>query len=1316
MATKINVLHSAIALALSGVLIGCGGSSEKKIPDVLSCEAPQVLNDNGSSCITPEPEPAPEPAPEPSVKPTDSQGVIYYLREDGIYDDWIIHAWNNTDCNAYADFEDDAGTDWNTGLTPTGVDENYGAYWLFDTKAEATCANFILHKGSDKDPDDNDHQLSLSDNRSSFIVSQIGVFESHEDVTTEAPFALTNASAHWLDQQTIVWQGSADNAVMVHSVSADLDESFVVTSDNSIALTPISLTDEQKARVPHLSQWSAFQLDATLEQTKSLLKQQLIFAALNEENQPSQATFIQTAKVLDAVYTSGTNDADEQEYGATFDGDSLAVSVWAPTASLVNLKVFDADKNLIATHEMTEDGATGRWLYTHNNASQTNYDRLFYRFETRVYHPLTKKVETLEATDPYSVSLSTNGEYSQFVSLSDEDLTPENWDTHLIPTIENIEDAVLLEGHIRDFSIRDESTSIEHRGKYLAFAEDSTVPVEHLKGLANAGVTHFHMLPTNDIATIEEDTTKQASLAMRVEELCELQSSNAICTEAQPDATLLEVLQGYDVSTDHAQTLIDSIRGIDGFNWGYDPHHFNVPEGSYASNAEGVTRIKEYRQMVQALHEMGLRVVMDVVYNHTAASGIWDKSVFDKLVPSYYHRYNEITGDIERSTCCENTATENRMMGKFVVDSMAHWAKEYGIDGFRFDIMGHMPKDIILEAREAVLAIDPDTYFYGEGWNWGEVANNRLFEQATQENMAGTEVGSFNDRPRDTIRAAALSQSTVDLASVDHIRLGLSGTLKNYVMIDQNGARKTGDAYSQSSYGLDPADIINYVSKHDNETLWDQLQYSLPDSMLKDERVRIHNLSAAIPLLSQGIPFFQLGVDMMRSKSMDRDSYDASDWYNYVDFTNTTNNWNIGLPSRDKNAGKYDIISAISSNPNTSVMMTDIDFSESIFSEFLSIRSGSPLFRLTSEQEVIERVGFHNTGKDQTAGLIVMSIDDGTGQTDLDPSVDALVVVINGTDSEQSHTVDAAQNFELHPIQQSSADNVVTTASFNSSVFTVPAHTIAVFVKPQGAEQGDGLSADPSYIASPFGDEVVYLRGGMNEWGTTDAFEYNGEGIYSIMTTLAPGSYDFKVGDQNWNVANLGYNDVDVSSDSIALTQGDGSNLHIEISQLAGYLIEVDVSSNVPVLKVIQANAIVSCNALEDSADMAPFSVTGGGELYLRGSHSGWGADEMYKFAYKGENRYQMVADLADAFQFKIASDDDSWTTQLWVQNASGAIETGLLALDTAYDVAYEDGGQVNNNINLASGTYSFLLTLNEADPAKGTSIGSLSVQQCTND
>jgi pullulanase-type alpha-1,6-glucosidase len=276
--------------------------------------------------------------------------------------------------------------------------------------------------------------------------------------------------------------------------------------------------------------------------------------------------------------------------------------------------------------------------------------------------------------------------------------------------------------------------------------------------------------------------------------------------------------------SEEQQALIGAIRDQDGFNWGYDPYHYTVPEGSYATDPDGPARIVEYRQMVQSLSDIGLRVVADVVYNHTSSSGQAATAVLDRIVPGYYHRLNNI-GHVETSTCCQNTATEHNMMRKLMVDSVVTWAVAYKIDAFRFDLMGHHMVADMQAVREALdaLTLEADgvdgkrIYLYGEGWNFGEVADNARGVNATQANMAGTGVGTFNDRLRDAVRGGTpfagqteqgfinglyydandFDQGTEEaqlerlLQFSDLIRVGLAGNLRNYWLMPQNGRRTT---------------------------------------------------------------------------------------------------------------------------------------------------------------------------------------------------------------------------------------------------------------------------------------------------------------------------------------------------------------------------------------------------------------------------------------------------------------------------------------------------------------------------------------------
>ncbi|WP_445772165.1 pullulanase-type alpha-1,6-glucosidase [Rheinheimera sp.] len=1273
MTTTIKLLKlSALALAAL-MLAACGGGDSTKPGEVLlTCNVPQIPNAAGTECVAPPPIKCKKPsfpsannesciigydpdAPDPVVMAAANQAVLYYKRSDGNYTDWILYTWNNESCDAYE--ASSVAPSWEGGLVQNGVDVNYGAYWVLNIKpgyagTEGACGNFIVHKGDEKDLSDADMKMPLTQqqpegepdfSRMNWTFS--GKPDVYQYPVVSLGVSIAGAAAHWLDQHTFVWvsaiAATAAEVKLHHAADASLEVDFDEKIPGSaVSLTPVSLTDEQKALVPHLAEQSAFSVDFSADEAKAMLKNQLVLAAYDSENVLLAATYVQAAKVLDDLYTKGDADADEATLGIQYQDGGINASVWAPTARSIKLKVYDAGKSLTATHEMTLDSATGIWRYAGDSA----LDRQFYRYEVTVYHPLTRKVETTEATDPYSLNVSTNGRYSQFVNLNDDDLKPAGWDDRTVPTVAKPEDIVIYQGHVRDFSIRDQSVTAANRGKYLAFTETDSEPVKHLKSLADNGLTHFHILPLNDQANINEDANRRIELTDTVGRLCQLNAAAPVCASTSAGESLLSVLEGYSPFGEKAQELVQAIRSIDGFNWGYDPHHFIAPEGSYASNPDGVARVTEVRAMNKALNDLGLRTVLDVVYNHTSASGLNTTSVFDKIVPGYYHRYDPVSGAMERSTCCENTATEHRMFEKFMQDSMVILVRDFGFNDFRFDVMGHHPKDSILATRDIVRSVTHDVYFYGEGWNFGEVADNRLFVQAKQQDMAGSGVGTFNDRIRDEVRDAVLFSNAAteeNLRKQDLIRIGLAGTLKDYVLESYQGIAGPASSYTwngqAAGYAEKPADIINYVSKHDKETLWDKLQYGLTASMTLAERVRAQNVAIAIPLMSQGIPFLQMGGDFLRSKSMDQDSYDAGDWFNFVDFTMQSNNFGVGLPLAEKNAANWKAIGNILTNPNAKPEPEDIQFASAVFKEFLSIRAGSPLFRLATAQDVFDRVGFHNIGKNQTPGLIVMSIDDGTGLTDLDPQHDALVVMINGTGQEQSHTIPTAAGFDLHPIQQASVDTNVTTASFSAGVdegsFTVPAQTIAVFVKAQGATQGAGLAADATSGAPdipPYEATTIYVKGDMNGWGAVDAMTYDGEGIYSLTLPLAAGSYSFKVADADWTTPIFG---AGADGNSVTLGAGKtlaspGDNLNVVIPNTATYVFTLDANNKeAPVLTV---------------QELPPYGV--GTTVYLKGDMNTPTWSNSDAMSYDGGNVYSIDIELNEvkSYQFKFA--DANWT------------------------------------------------------------------------
>jgi pullulanase-type alpha-1,6-glucosidase len=364
---------------------------------------------------------------------------------------------------------------------------------------------------------------------------------------------------------------------------------------------------------------------------KYLLKGQVVVASYDSGGDLLDISRVQIQSVLDALYATA---AEAATLGVTYtQGITPTVHLWAPTAKSVDLLRFETSTSTVTnTHPMTVDTTSGVWSVT----GEPGWDRDFYLLDVEVYVPSEDAVLNNLVTDPYAVSLSTDSARSQFVNLDDADLKPTDWDSFTKPTLDAFEDISIYEMHIRDFSIND-STVItpEHRGTYAAFTYDGarrplSDGMAHLLALEDAGLTHVHLLPTFDIASVPEDV---------------------ITRTVWPSPT------GYARDSETPQSIVSDTRAIDGFNWGYDPYHYGVPEGSYSTDPDGVQRILEFRQMVQALNENGLRVVMDVVYNHTSASGQYEKSVLDKIVPGYYYRY-DTDGVLQQSSCCPDTACE----------------------------------------------------------------------------------------------------------------------------------------------------------------------------------------------------------------------------------------------------------------------------------------------------------------------------------------------------------------------------------------------------------------------------------------------------------------------------------------------------------------------------------------------------------------------------------------------------------------------------------------------------------------------------------
>ncbi|MFI1163006.1 pullulanase-type alpha-1,6-glucosidase [Streptomyces sp. NPDC020801] len=970
-----------------------------------------------------------------------SKAVIHYHRADGNYDGWGLHVWTGA-ANP---------TDWSKPLQPVKTD-SYGAVFEVPLTDGATSLSYIIHKGDEKDlPADQSLDLKVPNGHEVWLVSGQDKPLLPQPTGSAAAVDLTTSKAIWIDRDTVAWNGSdgAASTQLLYSHDGSITaKDGTLTSDDErwLRLVKTTLTDAQKAKFPHLKDYTAWSVDPRdRDRVREALRGQVVASqrAAGGTSQASStgggailaATGVQLAGVLDDVYGTAATSA---QLGPVFHDGRPTLSVWAPTAQSVALEL---DGRTLAMHR---GDTTGVWSVT----GPASWKGKPYRYVVKVWAPSVRKIVVNKVTDPYSVALTADSERSLVADLDDRALAPSGWSHLAKPRAVPLRDAQIQELHVRDFSVADKTVPAKDQGTYLAFTDRGSDGSRHLRRLAKAGTSYVHLLPAFDIATIPEKKADQAS----------------------PDCDLAS----YPADSEQQQACVAKTAAKDAYNWGYDPYHYTVPEGSYATNPDGTARTVQFRQMVQALNQDGLRVVMDVVYNHTAASGQADTSVLDKVVPGYYQRLLA-DGSVANSTCCANTAPENAMMGKLVVDSIVTWAKEYKVDGFRFDLMGHHPKANILAVRKALDALTPEKdgvdgkkiILYGEGWNFGEVADDARFVQATQKNMAGTGIATFSDRARDAVRggspfdsdpgiqgfasglytdpnSSAANGTTAEqkarlLHYQDLIKVGLSGNLAKYRFTDSGGKEVSGAEIdyngAPAGYADAPGDALAYVDAHDNESLFDALAYKLPKDTPAADRARMQVLAMATAALSQGPALSQAGTDLLRSKSLDRNSFDSGDWFNAIHWNCADGNgFGRGLPMAADNQSKWPDAKPLLTS--VKVGCPQIDGASAAYRDLLRIRTTENAFSLASAAQVQSQLSFPLSGKDETPGVITMKLGD-------------LVVVFNATPErqEQRITALAGAHYRLHPVQAAGADPVVKTSSYEAATgtFAVPARTVAVF-------------------------------------------------------------------------------------------------------------------------------------------------------------------------------------------------------------------------------------------------------------------------------
>ena len=499
-------------------------------------------------------------------------------------------------------------------------------------------------------------------------------------------------------------------------------------------------------------------------------------------------------------------------------------TLWAPSADNVRLNLYSSGEAGDPEEQLEMDIAdNGTWCIHIDRDLKGS----FYTFQ------IEKDGKWLDETPGiWAKAVGINGNRAAVIDWNETN--PEGWESDQSPELKMYSDIILYELHHRDFSI-DPNSGIEHKGKFLALTETGTKTPEgessgldHLKEL---GVTHIHILPSFDFATIDERKLEKNK-----------------------------------------------------YNWGYDPQNYNVPDGSYSTDPyDPAVRIREFKQMVQALHKAGIRVVLDVVYNHTYNT---DGSNFERTVPGYFYRQKP-DGSLANGSACGNETASNRpMMRKYMIESVLHWIKEYHIDGFRFDLMGIHDIETMNEIRKAVNATDPSIIIYGEGWaaEAPQYPGDSLAMKANTFEMPG--IAAFSDELRDALRGPFNdNHKGAFLAGIpggeESIKFGIVGAIQ-HPQVNNDSVN-----YSKAPWAAQPTQMISYVSCHDDMCLVDRLKSSIPD-ITPEQLARLDKLAQTAVFTSQGIPFIYAGEEVMRDKKGVHNSFESPDSINAIDWNRKT--------------------------------------------------------------------------------------------------------------------------------------------------------------------------------------------------------------------------------------------------------------------------------------------------------------------------------------------------------------------------------------------------------------------------------------------
>ncbi|WP_026664970.1 type I pullulanase [Butyrivibrio sp. FC2001] len=691
---------------------------------------------------------------------------LHYHREDGDYKKWDAWLWTEGGEGGGYPFEEEDGEMVATMSVQPG----------------ATKVGFIVRTEEwDKDVEA-DQFVDISEVVSGTVHAYVesgvegAVKEYGDDVVTGTK--LKSAIYDGKNTVTLLFTGELD---------AEQEKTFYVVGRlGETEVTEVSLKEKASDSEYYYDLTIADELDPTRNYR----------VGFEEQEYPVNMPVIYSTKEFEDKYTYEGDDL-----GAVYEKDKTTFRLWAPTAEQVFLNLYESGKSweedLREKVEMKAD-VNGTWVVEVPGDLAGTY----YTF-TAVLDGLN-----VEACDPYARTTGVNGKRAMVVDLAATN--PEGWDEDKNPHAdESINDAILYELHVRDFSVANEAELGDDAGKYTAFAKTGTktaggqpTGIDYLKDL---GITHVHILPFYDFGSVDENS-----------------------------------------------------KSTDQFNWGYDPVNFNVPEGSYSTDPyNGEVRVAEAKQMVKALHDNGLSIVMDVVYNHVYSGKDF---CVNRLVPGYFSRISDDGTYSNGSGCGNDTASERSMVRKYIVDSVRYWADEYHIDGFRFDLVGLLDVDTINEIMTEVHKTHPDVIFYGEGWSMDTKVTKENVTLATQRASEKTPgFAYFNDNIRDGLKGSVFSTDETGWAS------GATGKEQNMI-----ASFKAEEVWSKN-----PTQIVQYASCHDNNTLFDRIATARED-VDRDTRIKMSNLAAAYYLTSEGIPFMQAGEEILRTKEKEDGTYDSN--------------------------------------------------------------------------------------------------------------------------------------------------------------------------------------------------------------------------------------------------------------------------------------------------------------------------------------------------------------------------------------------------------------------------------------------------------